>query len=85
MNRKWFVYIVACADNSLYTGISPDVEERVKKHNSKKGAKSLLGKLPVHLVYKQEIGSQTDAMRREREIKGWNRKKKLELVETDRL
>ena len=77
---NWYVYIVKCSDESLYTGISPDVEKRIILHNSGLGAKSLKGKLPVTIVYKQKIGNKIDAARREREIKGWNRVKKIELI-----
>lgn len=77
---NWYVYVVKCRDGSFYTGISPDVEKRVVLHNSGIGAKSIKGKLPVVLVYKQKIGSRSDAARREREIKGWNKRKKEILV-----
>ncbi len=76
----WYVYIVKCRDESLYTGISNDVEKRVWKHNNKLGAASLKGKLPVSLVYRELCITKSKAAKREREIKGWNRLKKLELV-----
>ncbi len=77
----WYVYIVKCWDKSFYTGISTDVNRRVYEHNNKIGAKSLKGKLPVVLVYIQKYNSQIDAAKREREIKGWNRQKKITLVD----
>lgn len=76
----WYVYIVKCADSSLYTGISPDVENRVVLHNAGLGAKSVKGKLPVVLVYNEKIGSKIEAAKREIEIKGWSRTKKQELI-----
>jgi putative endonuclease len=78
--KKWFVYIVKCKDSSLYTGITTDVKRRLLEHNNKQGAKALLGKLPVDLVYKEEYKNRVEAAKREREIKGWNRKKKDNLV-----
>ena len=77
---NWYVYIVKCSDKSLYTGISPNVENRVQLHNRGLGAKSIKGKLPVFLVYKECVGAKIDAARREREIKGWSRNKKLALI-----
>lgn len=76
----WFVYIVKCANESYYTGISTNVERRILEHNSKLGAKSLRGKLPVALVYRETFDNQTQAAKREREIKGWSRKKKILLI-----
>lgn len=77
---KWLVYIVECRDNSLYTGITSDVLKRVWKHNNKLGAMSVMGKLPVKLAYQEFCGNKSSAAEREREIKGWSRIKKLNLV-----
>ncbi len=76
----WNVYMVRCKDKSLYTGITNNVSRRIWQHNHKIGAKSLYGKLPVKLVYKEKAENQIIAAKREREIKGWTRKKKLELI-----
>ena len=81
---KYFVYIVKCSDDSLYTGCAWSPERRVIEHNaSKRGAKSLRGKLPVKLIYSEEYSSKEEALRRENEIKGWSRKKKLALINKD--
>jgi putative endonuclease len=79
---KWFVYIVKCKDDSLYTGITTDPKRREHEHNSDRirGAKSLSGRLPVKLIYKEVYNNQKDAAKREREIKGWRREKKLSLI-----
>jgi putative endonuclease len=77
---KWFLYIVKCRDNSLYTGITTNIDRRLNEHNSGKGAKSLRSKVPVELVYKEEYNSQNEAGRRERAIKCWKRKYKLKLI-----
>ena len=76
----WFVYILECSDKSLYTGITTDIEKRVSTHNSRKGSMSLLGKLPVKLVYNETLSSRSTASVREAEIKNLERNKKLELI-----
>ncbi len=75
-----YVYIVKCSDESLYTGITDNTERRVNEHNSKRGAKSLKGKLPVVLVYQEAYETKSEALKREYEIKTWKREKKLELI-----
>ena len=76
----WFVYIVECQDSSLYTGITNNLEKRLKAHNEKKGAKAIKGKLPVKLVYQESYNEKKLALSREREIKSFKREIKLELV-----
>jgi putative endonuclease len=83
--NSWSVYIVECNDKSLYTGISNNVEKRVLKHNSKLGAKSVKGKLPVKLVYQELVGSKSLASKREHTIKHWTRENKIEFIEKSRL
>ena len=80
----WYVYIVECNDDSLYTGITTNLERRVSEHNKKVGAKSVRGKLPVKLIYHERVENKVIAAKREREIKGWNRIKKLELIKNFR-
>jgi putative endonuclease len=75
-----WVYIVLCSDNTLYTGYSTDVDARVKKHNSGKGAKYTKKRLPVKLVYKKEYPSKSEAMSREYQIKQLSRVDKLGLI-----
>ena len=79
---NWYVYIVKCKDDSLYTGITTNLERRLLQHNTDnlKGAKSLRGKRPVQLVYKEEYQTQTEARKREVAIKNWKRKYKLKLI-----
>ena len=76
----WFVYIVKAVDNSFYTGITINLEKRVEKHNNKRGSKSLFGKIPVRLVYKEEAKNRSEALKREAEIKSWDREKKIQLI-----
>ena len=65
----WCVYIVRCADGSLYTGITKDVESRVSLHNAGRGAKYTRARRPVELVYSEAVADRGAAMRREYAIK----------------
>jgi putative endonuclease len=76
----WFVYILKCSDGSLYTGISNDVQARLKQHNSGKGSKYIRAKRPAVLVYTLEFETKSQALRREAEIKRLSRDQKIELV-----
>jgi putative endonuclease len=78
--EKWYLYIVRCRDGSLYTGVSKNVEERVKKHNQGKGAAYTNSRKPVELVYVEEVGSYSTALKREAEIKRWPKSKKESLI-----
>ena len=74
-----FVYIVRCADDTLYTGWAVDVARRVKAHNGGRGAKYTRTRGPVTLVYSEEVATVGDALRRERAIKAYPKAKKLAL------
>jgi putative endonuclease len=74
------VYIVACADQTLYTGWTNDLEQRLKAHNAGKGAKYTRSRCPVRLVYVETQPDQATAMRRELEIKRLRRSEKLKLI-----
>lgn len=79
----WFVYILECADNTLYTGITVDVERRVAEHNStgKQAAKYTRARQPVRLVYQENCGNRSQAAKREAMIKKMSRDEKLTLLE----
>ncbi len=77
-----FVYILECADKTLYTGYAANLEKRIKTHNEGKGAKYTRGRLPVTLLYFEERETKSQAMKRESEIKRLNKAKKLELMES---
>jgi putative endonuclease len=79
-----FVYMVRCADNTFYTGWAVDVTLRVKRHNAGRGAKYTRARLPVKLVYSEELATRLEAMRRERAIKRYPRAKKLALVKSQK-
>jgi len=77
---RWTVYILVCADGSFYTGISKDLEKRIKVHNSGKGAKYTRGRLPVKLLWSEQIDNEGDARRKEILIKKMSRKEKEKMI-----
>ena len=72
-----FLYIVACADGSLYTGYTTDPARRVAEHNSGKGSRYTRSRRPVALVFLEERRSRADALRREAQVKRMSRADKL--------
>jgi putative endonuclease len=76
----WYLYLVRCRDDSLYTGISTDVDRRFRSHRAEVGAKYLKGRGPLALVYKEKIGDKRLACRVERMVKRWAKSKKERLV-----
>jgi putative endonuclease len=79
-----FVYIVRCADGTLYTGWTTDVTRRVAQHNAGRGARYTRMRRPVVLVYREEMPDRSTAMRREVAIKRLDRERKERLVELHR-
>ena len=78
----WYVYILHCADNTFYTGITTDLERRLMEHNeSPRGAKYTRGRTPVKLVYKASHENRAHASKEEYRIKRLSRKEKLALFE----
>ena len=75
-----FVYVLRCADGTLYTGYARDPEQRVKMHNTGHGARYTAGRRPVRLVYSEACETHADALRREHELKRWSRSKKEALL-----
>lgn len=76
----WFVYMLKCGDESLYTGCTDDVQRRLAVHQSGKGAKYTRSHQPVELAWWEEVPDRSAALRREAAIKKMSRKQKLELV-----
>lgn len=81
MANTWKLYILRCGDGSLYTGITTDVEKRLETHRSGKGAKYTRGRGPLELVYREECGDHSAALKRELEIKKLPREEKEKLIE----
>ena len=80
METSAYTYIVECADGTLYTGWTNDLERRVQHHNEGKGAKYTRARLPVRLVYCEAFATKEEAMKREYAIKHLTRKDKLDLI-----
>ena len=79
---SYYVYIVRCSDNSLYTGITTDINRRIHEHNeTKKGAKYTKSRRPVSLVYSALIGDRSSAQKEEYRIKKLSKIKKQKLVD----
>jgi predicted GIY-YIG superfamily endonuclease len=76
----WFVYILRCADGSLYTGITKDVDRRLKQHNAGTASRYTRGRLPVSLEYQEEQPNQSMALKRELAIKALPRQEKESLI-----
>jgi putative endonuclease len=74
----WYVYVVECADGTLYVGIAKDVEARIGAHNTGRGAKYTRARLPVRLLYREEHPDMPAALKREYEVKRWTRSRKIE-------
>ena len=81
MDKKWFVYLLLCCDQTLYCGITDDVQRRLEMHRSGKGAKYTRGRGPLELVYTEECESYSSALKREYAIKQLPRSEKLKLIE----
>lgn len=79
-NMLWFTYILLCSDNSYYVGITNNLDKRIILHNSGRGSKYLLSKLPVRLIYFEKYPNKSKARKREIQLKGWSRIKKEKLI-----
>jgi len=77
---NWTVYILRCADDSLYTGITNDLNKRLTAHAAGKGAKYTKGRNPLVLTYQEIFSTRSEASKREAQIKSLSREKKLALL-----
>ena len=77
------LYILKCSDNSLYTGITNDLKNRLEAHRSGNGSKYVRARLPFDVVYTEELENRSEASKREYEIKSWSREEKIEKLELD--
>ena len=80
MEHTWKLYILRCGDGSLYTGITTNVEKRLEAHRTGKGAKYTRGRGPLELVYAEDCGTHSDALKRELEVKALPRADKERLA-----
>lgn len=80
-DQPWWIYIVECIDGTYYTGITPDINKRIAKHNSGSGAKYTRFREPVVLLYYERHKNRSLATKREIQIKKLTHKQKKELVD----
>ncbi len=79
-DTHWYVYIVRCADASLYTGVAKNIDSRIALHNVGRGAKYTRARLPVTLVYREAVVDRSAALRRECAIKRLRSAAKRKLI-----
>ena len=79
----WYIYIIECNDGKLYTGITNNLERRVKEHNSGNGCRFTKYRIPVKLLYSEETSGRPEALKREARIKKLPRQEKFELIGKD--
>lgn len=77
----YWLYILQCGDGTLYTGITGDIDRRLAAHQSGKGAKYTRGRGPLRVVYREECGDRSAALRRELAVKSLTRAEKLALIQ----
>lgn len=76
----YFVYILKCQDNTLYTGITTDLDRRLSEHKDGTASRYTSAKKVVEIIYSEKQLDRSSALKREAEIKSWNRSKKLALI-----
>ena len=81
MEKTWYLYILRCGDGTLYTGITTDVQRRLADHRAGKGAKYTRGRTPLELVYEENCGTHSDALKRELAVKALSRAEKEKLFQ----
>lgn len=82
MDSQWFVYLLRCNDNSLYAGVTKDLQRRVNEHNhhNKIGAKYTRVRRPVSLIYYETVSSRSKACQREYQLKQLSKQQKEKLI-----
>jgi predicted GIY-YIG superfamily endonuclease len=80
--QKWYVYILECADKSIYVGATNNLERRFLEHKAGKGSKFVRSRKAENIVYFEEFTDKYEAYRRERVIKGYSRQKKSNLIKS---
>jgi putative endonuclease len=78
----YFVYLMECADKSIYTGITTDLKRRFEEHSSDNGARYTRSHKVIRILYSERFENRSEASKREAEIKSWKRNKKLALIST---
>lgn len=79
----YYVYLLECADGSIYTGITNDLKKRLKRHAEGSGARYTRAKKALRILYAEEHPDRSAATKREAEIKSWTRQRKLDLISSN--
>ena len=77
----WSVYMLRCGNGDIYTGVTTDIERRLREHQTRQGGRFTRMRQPIELVYHESATSESEAKRREAQLKTWPRVKKLALIE----
>ena len=80
MEETFFVYILKCGDDSYYVGSTNNIEKRIERHSAGEAAKWIKNRLPIKILYQEKHETLLSARQREKQIKGWSRKKKENLI-----
>jgi putative endonuclease len=84
VHLMYFVYLIECSDGSYYTGITTNIERRFNEHKNKKGGHYTSSKEVIRVVYTEQYPDRSSALKREAQVKGWTRQKKLNLIKFGR-
>jgi predicted GIY-YIG superfamily endonuclease len=84
LKRTWYLYILKCRDNTLYTGITNDLPRRLVQHNSGKASRYTRSRLPVSLVHQEPCQGRSSALKKEYRMKSLSRKEKEEYIKEKR-
>jgi len=76
----WYVYVLLCEDNSFYTGFTDNPERRFLEHRKGKGGHYTSSHKPIKIIYSEKLETKSEALKREKQIKGWSRTKKIRLL-----
>ena len=81
-SMSWFIYIIECSDSKFYTGITNNLDRRIKAHNSGNGGRFTKVRTPVKLLYSETVATKPAALKRELKIKQYTRQQKFELIKS---
>ena len=81
MDKNWTVYMLECADGTLYTGITDDLEHRLRAHSTGRGAKYTRGRGPLKLRYLESVPDKSTALKREHALKQLRRSEKMAIIQ----
>lgn len=85
MDKNWFVYILICNDQTFYTGVTKNLKHRELRHNLGKGSAYTRARRPVKIAYWEDSLNQSEALKRENQIKSFTRKEKSNLIKCNNI